>query len=342
MIYLDHAATTPMNSSALETLLSSSKEEFANPNSAHKLGKELNKKLQKIKADILKDFPDFELIFTSGATESNNMLIKGLDIKEVCFDPSDHPSITKVCETLKHTHELTDQTELLVLSHVNNLNGKINLDPQYLNKIKRKNLHIHIDGAQAFGKLSIPKCSFDSYSFSSHKMGGPKGIGGLLIRNSIKCRPLILGGGQQEGMRSGTVAFPLINSFYEAYKNARLDKEIQFKEIIKSELSSFMSFPFEKEETSPYILLGLVEGISSDILLRYLESRDIYISSSSACSSKVKGFSPTFAAMGIEEKFHKNILRISFGASTTESEVREFVNNFKEILDDISHLTRKK
>ena len=358
MIYLDYASTSPLKQKVLEGLHKCLNEEFANPSSAHKLGKGLAKKLEQLEKDFLKDFdPEAELIFTSGATESNNMIIKGLDFEDnehILYNRADHPSIVNVVESQKTPRVAFDEknllekingkSRLLLLTHIHNLSGVITPYLDQVKEIKKKypRLHVHIDGAQAFGKYSISDIGADSYCFSGHKFGGPKGIGGLFLNSDVDLKPLIEGGGQQKELRSGTINYPFIHALSLAYKQREdAQKVMGLKEMIKSELKEYFQFPFEHMNTSAFILLAQIEKVSSDILLRFLESKNIYISSSSACSSKIKGFNPTYNAMGIEEKYHKNILRISLSSQTNQEEIKQFCIEVKEVFKEIKHLLRK-
>ncbi len=358
MIYLDYAATSPMKLEVLESFTKALTQDFANPSSAHKLGKSLHKRVEQIQKELLKDFDSKgTLLFTSGATESNNTVIKGINYlpdDEILYDAADHPSVVKVVETLsvkrvsfssKDLHSLlNEKTRLLILTHVHNLSGKINPYLSQLEDIKNKypRVHIHVDGAQAFGKFPIDHISCDSYGFSGHKMGAPKGIGGLFLAPQISINTLIDGGQQQDGKRSGTINYPMIEAVYEAYQRKdSLEPLYHLKETVMGKIGEYFDFPFEKEETSPYILLARCEKISSDILLRFLEMKDIYVSSSSACSSKIKGFNPTYLAMGIQEKHHKNIIRISFSSLTTFEEIERFCKAIEETFSELGHLLRK-
>lgn len=358
MIYLDYASTSPLTSKVLQELNISLNQDFANPSSSQKLGRGLAKKIEQIEKELLSCFdPKANMVFTSGATESNNMIIKGLEFKEnehILYHRADHPSIVNVVES-SHTSATTfddknlldkvnENSRLLILTHIHNLSGVIS---PYLDKVKElkkefPRLHVHIDGAQAFGKYPIHSIGADSYCFSGHKFGAPKGIGGLFLKDGVRLSALIHGGGQQKGLRSGTLSYPFIQALLLAYKEEHnTNKVLALKESLKNECKDLFKFPFEQLNTSAYILLAQVDKVSSDIILRLLESKDIYISSSSACSSRIKGHNPTFSAMGIEEKFHKNILRISFSSQTNEDEIEKFCIEIKEVFNEIKHLMRK-
>lgn len=364
MIYLDYAASAPISDEVLALLNKSMKEDFANASSAHKLGKELSRKVAKARTTFL-DFLNgsgFDFYFTSSATESNNTIIKGLKLEvgdEVLYSKADHPSVSVPVETLekKNAYEhgsidsilekTTDKTKLIVLSHVNNQSGEIFDVLDAAEKIKNKNsgVHIHVDGVQSFLKIDFKlNKMIDSYTISSHKIGGPKGISGLYLKQNTIITPLLSGGAQEQGLRSSTLSVPLIFAFEKAAKLATLaiQKNTEMAHLFKKKVSeSLMGIESLFHNTSPFIFTFKVTGISSDIILRHLEIKDIFISSSSACSSKVKGDNPTFKALGIDKKYHKNILRVSWGEGTSEKEIDLFILEFNKVIKDLKYLIKK-
>ncbi len=380
MIYLDHAASTPVKRKALEVLNISMKEDFANPSASHKFGKSIMKRVNECRSGFLKMLnvsKGDNLVFTSSATEANNLAINGLDLKEgdaVLFTPSDHPSLVEPVRGFEKIgvrardfacrkngeldfnaiyEALDENVKLVVLAHVNNQSGVIFQVMEISEKIKKKNpgIHIHVDAVQSFTKMDIDlkKGVIDTLSFSSHKLGGPKGIAALYVKKGTHLVPVFSGGGQEGGLRPSTLAAPLIFSFYEAScegiskLSRNLEKMEELKERTKCLLHEKIAgiiFPFEKMPTSPYILNVIIPGISSDILLRHLEQKDIYVSSTSACSSRVKGENAVFTALGIEQKYHKNVLRISFSPDTFFEEIAEFVRELSSIHNDLSRLMK--
>jgi cysteine desulfurase len=379
MLYLDYAASAPIRSSALKILETSQRENFANPSSAHKLGKELSRRIEGCRLQFLEFLgagSGDRLIFTSSATESNNTVIKGLGLKKgdsVLVSFADHPSVVEPVARLEAagvTHRelplyedgtvkeevlpelLEDSVKLVILTHVNNQSGAIE-DIGKLSRQVKKSLpaaHIHVDAAQGFGKIpfSLKEMNIDSLSISSHKLGGPKGIAGLYLRRGITISPLLDGGGQEGGLRSSTQAAPLVFSFFEAAREA-LETLTQSRAHV-SEINRFtreclqekipaVSFPF-RENGSPYILTFLLPGISSDIILRHLEQREIMISSTAACSSKIKGANPVFTALHLPKNLHKFVLRVSFSHETTQPEVETFCRTLALIFDDLKRFMK--
>ena len=207
-----------------------------------------------------------------------------------------------------------------------------------------------MDGAQGFGKIpfSLREWQIDSLSVSSHKLGGPKGIAGLVLRGGVRLSPLLLGGGQEGGLRSSTQAAPLVFSFYEAAAEAvasihpALSRVTQLNRLARQclqEKIGAVRFPFAAH-SSPYILTFILPGISSDIILRHLEQRGIILSSTSACSSRLKGPDPVFAALHLPKSEHKFVLRASFAPEITEADILRFCNTLAAIYRDLKKLAR--
>lgn len=377
MIYLDYAASAPIGAGALNILETSMKEDFANPSSAHKLGKGLHKRIETSRSDFLGFLgapAGDRLVFTASATECNNMVMMGTGLKEgdnvaVCF--ADHPSVTAPAEQLAERNvrimdiplkpdgaidepaflqSLDDTVKLVVLSHVNNSSGVITDVCRFSQEIKKINpgTHVHVDAAQGFGKLPlfVRECQkgIDTLCISAHKIGGPKGAAALYLNSGVNVAPLLYGGGQEEGLRASTRAAPLIYSFTEAARDAIENLEPSLahvtelnrltRELVKKKIDA-AEFPFA-ETSSPYILAFLLPGISSDIILRHLEQKEIYISSTSACSSKIKGANAVFTALHIPPNRQKNVLRVSFAKQTTKKEVETFCDTLAIIYDELS------
>jgi cysteine desulfurase len=376
MLYLDFAASTPISSRALNVLQRTMLEDFANPSAAHKLGKNLLKRIEEARSEflnILNAPKGFEFIFTGSATESNNMIIRGLSLcsdDEILYSEADHPSVVNPCKSWseknikvhsylldkqgsilidKLIEQVNDKTKLVVLSQVNNQSGNHHDINNIAKLIKAKNSKtvVHVDGVQGFAKVEtdLSDGNIDSYVISAHKITGPKGISGVSLNKSLKLTPLLIGGGHEEGRRSSTLAAPLIFSFLEATRFLNQDRVKHFEEMLNQQkvlrekiapLHNNISFPFPLEVISPYILTFMFKGLSSDILLRHLEAKDVYIASSSACSSRAKGKSSVFEALNIDEKNHKFMLRVSFGVNTTNEDINHFVEILEEVIKDLS------
>jgi len=215
-----------------------------------------------------------------------------------------------------------------------------------------KEVLIHVDGVQGFGKLKIDvsKLKIDTMSFSSHKIHGPKGIGGLYIKEPDKFVPLLYGGGQQKNLRSGTEDIPSIASFgktceiasktmdenYEKVK--RINK--MYRELLPNYIEEVI-FNGNLEKTSPYILNLSIKDIKSEVLIHFLEMDDIYISSGSACSSNYKGISETYQALNIPQNFLDGTVRISFGRYSNEKDVKYVVEKIAKYTNEIRKMVRR-
>lgn len=314
------------------------------------------------------------LVFTASATECNNMVMMGIGLKEgdtaaVCF--ADHPSVTVPAEQLADRNvrileiplkpggtvdepaflqSLDENVKLVVLSHVNNQSGVVTDVCRLGREIKNvhADIHVHVDAAQGFGKLplSMKECQkgIDTLCVSAHKIGGPKGAAALFLRSGVNVSPLLYGGSQENGFRASTRAAPLIYSFCEAARDAVENIESSLahvtelnrltRERVKKKIET-AEFPFTGA-SSPFILAFLLPGISSDIILRHLEQKDIYISSTSACSSRIKGANAVFTALHIPPNRQKHVLRVSFATQTTRKEVGTFCDSLAIIYDELS------
>jgi len=364
MIYFDHAATTPLLDEVHKLVCEGLKEDYANPSSKHKLGSIVASKIESARKKILKNLEckNYDLIFTSSATESNNQVIKSFsDPSKIIYCLSDHPSISKclehsgqfVLESDDIVEKVDSETELVIISLVNSQAGIIKDIEEISTSIKQKNpkTRVLVDAVQGLGKIpfSLSHSSIDYISIAGHKIGGPRGIAGLLIKKGAPIKALLEGGGHENGLRSSTPATSLILGFEKAIEIscANLDRNYNEVEQLKNHLINSMAvihknieFPFKEIQTSPYIVCLIFKGIPSDVLLRHLEMKEVYISSTTACSSKIKGRNPMFVGLGLEEKYHKNVMRISFCSTTTKEDVELFISKFKEVINEVSFLIK--
>ena len=355
MLYLDCAASTPLHPQVLQELSLAMEQDFANPSANHKAGRKCAQKVEKIRQEILrllKAPADSTWVFTSGATESNNTLIKGLPLQEgneIFFSSADHPSLVAPTQEWKQKGILaieknpSSKTRLALLSFVHPLTGKQLPVHELARQIKEKNPEaiVHVDAAQGFGKLPLEVGPIDSIAVSAHKLGGPKGIGGLYLKKSLarSLRPLLTGGGQQEGLRSSTIPSPLIQAFGRAVQVAmdnlesNLDSARQARQQLRDKLSKelpLLHFPFEEPDNSPYIFSFVHPNIPGEVLLRTLEEEGIIASSGPACSTRKRGPDPALNALGIPAQWHQHILRISFYPTLTKESEDLLVQSLKK------------
>lgn len=363
-IYLDNCATTKVCAEAANACLKAMTEQYGNPSSLHKKGVEAENILtatRKTAASILNCDPDC-MIFTSGATESNNLAIFGgvsarkRDGKTIVTSSVEHASVEQAVThlekqgyTVKRVSPKADgnfdagdfidavgeDTVLLTFMMVNNELGSILPYDTVIPALRRKypKLLIHIDAVQGFTKfpLNIRKLDADLISFSGHKLYAPKGIGGLYVKKGIRIDPIIYGGSQERILRSGTQAVPLIAALDEALKLCR-DNGTQFTKTYRF-CNHYLRQAFQNmpevvvnspENASPHLLNISIPGIPSEIMLHFLEQHDIFVSSGSACSKGAK--SVVLKAYGLPEERVKSALRLSFSKDTTKEQLDEFLD----------------
>lgn len=381
MIYLDNCATTRPRDQVIDLMMNSLKEDFGNPSSLHRLGLNAEKKI-KYSRDIICDFLKVqrnELFFTSGGTESNNIAIQGIINKygqrgkHIITTKIEHPSvhnIMKYYETKGYDitylnndkmgnidmeqfkKALTDDTILVSLIHVNNEIGIIqNIEEvrKILKEVK-SNALLHLDGVQSFGKIdfSLKALGVDTFSFSGHKVHGPKGIGGLYINNKIKLPPVVLGGNQESGIRSGTENLNGIIGFAEAVKilGKNFKEESEHVKNIKNYLAKKVLHEIEDVKintslhpsSSPYILNISFRNIRGEVLLHYLEEKEIYVSTTSACSSKGTKQSSVLKAIGLSDNEIEGAIRFCFSYDITKEDIDITMEILKSSIKEIRQI----
>jgi cysteine desulfurase len=355
-IYLDNAATTKPCAEAVQAALHCIESAYGNPSSLHGMGLRAEEEVtsaRKAVSTALGVNHD-NIIFTSGATEANSTLIIGAwnnfckRKKRVVISAVEHPSIE---EPIKHIESLgaevvrinpdssvqafseaiDDNTFMCSIMSVNNETGTIFPIKNVFSAVKRKNPDCitHTDAVQAFMKIQVKASDInaDAITVSAHKIHGIKGAGALYIKKGVNIHPLIRGGGQERGLRSGTEAVPAIAAFGAAvkYLTPDIDKAYKSATVKMNKLFERLSaLPFitinSPPDASPYILNFSVDKIPSEVMLHYLESVEIYVSSGSACS-KGKG-SHTLKAFKISDKNADEAIRVSISNETTEEELK--------------------
>jgi len=360
MIYLDNASTTKVFPKVLETFSKVSKESFFNPSSLYAFReKEILTEAREAIAKEIGANSD-EIYFCSSGTEANNLAILG-GVKNkklsVLTSEGEHPSIYEPIKSLvgkgfnvkfgglnndtsideNKIVELADKDcGFLSLIHASNETGAVNDIKDVFSKIKKNNLKVitHSDGVQAFLKtpVDVKELGVDLYSISAHKIGGLKGVGALYIKKGVHINPILLGGGQERGVRSGTENVAGVVSLITAIKEYKtLAKQTDFKALRKAFLEKFVS-ELEKLEVKflinethnqlPNILSISIPRIQSEVLQRILAEKDnIYIGLGSACASSKKGNRILQSAGRTAKEIAGNI-RVSFGVDNTMKEVR--------------------
>ncbi|NLZ81515.1 MAG: cysteine desulfurase [Clostridiales bacterium] len=382
-VYLDNSATTKVLDSVKDIMIRTMEEDFGNPSSLHIKGIHAEQYIKESKSIIAKllKIEEKEIIFTSGGTESNNLAIMGTALankregKHIISSVIEHPSVSN---TLKHLVEegftvtylavdkdgrinpkdleeaICEDTILVSIMYVNNEIGSIQKIEELTAITKKKNPKtlFHVDAIQAFGKIRIyPKRQgIDLLSVSGHKFHGPKGIGFLYIDNKVKINPLIFGGDQQRGVRSGTENVPGIAGIgiaaKEAYDNLEektqklFDLKTNFAEAILKIEGTKINGIWERE-SAPHILSVSFEGIKSEVLLHTLEEKGIFVSSGSACASNKSRISPTLQGIGVTKELLDSALRFSFSYFTTKEELDYCIEVLEEVLPKLRKYSKR-
>ena len=372
--YFDNSATTKVLDSVRDIVVKTMTEDYGNPAAKHRKGMEAEQYIRdarKIIADTMK-VQEKEILFTSGGSESNNMALIGTAWanqragKHIISTSIEHPSVYNplgVLEelgfevtilpvdhdghiSLKELEEaIRPDTILVSTMYVNNEVGAVEPVEEISKIIKAKNPSTlyHVDAIQAYGKYVIrpKKQGIDLLSVSSHKIHGPKGVGFLYIRNGVKIKPLIYGGGQQAGLRSGTENVPGVAGFGAAAKEMytnhaeKIQKLIELKDYMTDRLGEIEGTVINSkkgEASAPQIVSVSFEGVRSEVLLHALEDKGVYVSSGSACSSNHPGISGTLKGIGVVQKLLDSTIRMSFGMFNTKEEVDYTIDVLKELV----------
>ena len=381
--YFDNSATTRVCAEAAEIVLRTMTEEYGNPSAMHSKGVEAEQYVRKaaeILAGILKVQPK-EILFTSGGTESDNLALIGGALanqragRHIITTAVEHPAVTGPAAFLEEQgfevtylpvdrqgvvrldalrDALREDTILVSVMMVNNETGSRMPVEEIAETVHRKNPKIlfHVDAIQAFGKYRIfpSRMGIDLLSVSSHKFHGPKGAGFLYIRNGVKIRPLILGGGQQNGMRSGTDNVPGIAGMAAAAQKVCGNLEenaARLLQLKKRMAEGLLLIPGVRingmalEEGAPHILSVTVEGVRSEVLLHTLEEKNIYVSAGSACSSHKRRPSAVLTAMGLSKSDIESTVRISFSEENTIEEVDYALQVLREVVPVLRRFARR-
>lgn len=382
--YLDNSATTVVVAPVKDIMIKTMCEDFGNPSSLHLKGVDAEKYVKKAREIIAKSLKvdEKEIIFTSGGTESNNLALigtalanqrAGKHIITTCFE---HASVLSTMDFLKNMgfeitylavdsdgkidlnqlkESLRADTILVSVMYVNNEIGAVEPVSEISKIIKAYNPDIvfHVDAIQAYGKYIInpKKQGIDLLSVSGHKIHGPKGSGFLYASGKVKLKPIIYGGGQQKGMRSGTENVPAIAGLGEAVKysydnfNEKIEKLYSLKDYFIDEVSKIDNVKINSkkgQESAPHIVSVSFIGVRSEVMLHTLEDRGIFVSAGSACSSnKQKNVSATLKGIGLKPEEIDSTIRFSFCYETTKEEIDYAVDVIKENIAMLRRYVRK-
>ena len=381
--YLDNSATTRCLERVTDKMVEVMRTDFGNPSSMHTKGVEAEKYIREAKTFFARNLKvqEKEIYFTSGGTESNNLALigtamanrrNGSHLITTCLE---HASVSNPMKYLESQgfrvtylpagedgvirmedleNALCDDTILVSVMYVNNETGAVQPVDEIgkLLKEQRRKIFFHVDAIQAYGKYRIfPKREgIDLLYASGHKIHGPKGSGLLYVDEKVKIQPILFGGEQQKGLRSGTENVPGIAGIAEAaaacYEN--LDEKVErlytlkerFAEGIRKLPDAFINGRTGRE-TAPHIVNASFPGIRSEVLLHALEDKGIYVSAGSACSSNKPAPSHTLLCMGLEKERVESALRFSFCFDTTEEEIDYCLQELAELLPVLRRYVRR-
>ena len=381
MIYFDNAASTAVHPEVVKEMIPYFDTQYGNPSSIHQFGRKAKNAIQKARkqvAALIGAEPD-EILFTSGGTESNNIILYGIsniplrtrstkkDRNHIITSSIEHEAILQPCKNLEEigckitylpvdesgmvdlpdvANSLTEDTIIVSIMFANNEVGTIQPIKEISEVCKKYDVLFHTDAVQAVGKvpINVKELGIDALSVSSHKINGPKGVGALFIKKGIKPNPIILGGGQENGMRSGTENVASIVGFGKACEIAKekLNENISHFQTLHSSILSKIV-----KEISDVKLNGHIEkrifnnihltflGVNGEDLIIKLDEHNIAASTGSACSVHTQKASHVLEAMGFNHEQITGSLRISFGYMNTLDEVEQAVEVLKKVVCEL-------
>lgn len=382
MIYFDNSATTKPYKEVLDSFVTVSSEYFGNPSSLHSFGGQAEKLLSQAReqvADLLKVKPN-EIYFTSGGTESNNLAIKGAALanrkrgRHIITSSIEHPSVLSAVGQLAEEgfditclpvdssgrvsvqdvqNALRKDTVLVSIMHVNNEVGTIQPIKEIGECLKQHpTVLFHVDGVQAIGKVpvSLYDSRVDFYAASAHKFHGLKGTGVLFIRDGVRITPLFSGGNQERNLRSGTenvagaVAAAKALRMTLAKSETGIGRMKKVQSLIRAGLTKIEGIQINTpiENSAPHIVNFSLVGIKSEVFIHALEQKGIYVSTTSACSSKKKVASTTLLAMGAQESLAESAIRISLSFDNSEEEALTVIETIEKTVKQLRKVMVKK
>lgn len=382
-VYLDNSATTRCLPNVATLMTKIMCEDYGNPSSMHRKGVESEQYIRRAKESIARilKVQEKEILFTSGGTESDNIALIGAAFanfrsgNHIITTGIEHPAVLQTCAYLETQgfevtylpvdsngiislaeleKAMTNQTILVSIMHTNNEIGSVQPIAEAGVLIKRINPNtvFHVDAVQGFGKFRIypKKMNIDLMSVSAHKLHGPKGVGFLYMNEKVKVKPIIYGGGQQKGMRSGTENVPgvagMALAIEEVYKDFEAKTEYLYaikERFIKGleQLEDVQVNGLTGRDSAPHVVSVSVGGIRSEVMLHALEDRGVYVSAGSACASNKPAVSATLKSIGVEKQYLDSTLRFSFSVLTTEEEVDYTLQQMYDLIPMLRRYTRR-
>ncbi|MDE1867936.1 MAG: cysteine desulfurase [Thaumarchaeota archaeon] len=373
MIYLDNAASTPVHQKVIDEMMPYFKEQYGNPSSIHKFGRTANVALQNARkraADLI-NADSKEILLTSGGTESNNTAIYGITFqnkgKHIITSSIEHDAILEPCKRLEREgyrisylpvdrhglvnvddikKEISQDTCLITIMFANNEVGTIQPIKEISGIAHDNNIVFHTDAVQAVGKvpIDVKELGVDLLSISSHKINGPKGVGALYLKKGIKISPLILGGGQENGLRSGTENVASIVGFGMACKLAKenINQNTDYFKNLTSQLITRVlleipetSLNGHSEKRIPNNTHFTFLGVNGEDLIIKLDENQIAASTGSACSVRIQKASHVLNAMGFSHEQISGSLRLTVGVTNTAEEIDKTVEVLKKVVQEL-------
>ena len=374
-IYLDNSATTKPYQQVVDKMVLALTTQYGNPSSIHKKGIEVEREIKEIRRNIARSLgaKENEIYFTSGGTECNNTIIRSVarlnkkTKNHIISTVIEHPSVLDTLKDLESEgfevtylpvdkdgkisiedlkNAIKKETILVSIMHVNNEIGTIQPIEEigkYLKSLDEK-IYLHVDAVQSYAKIKFrpSRYNIDFMSVSGHKLHGPKGIGFMYVKENNRIKPLLTGGGQEIGIRSGTENVPGIYGIGEAVKvinkdlEGTIDKIRELRDLLKEEiLANIDDVKINTPEDGVCHVLNVsFRGVRGEVLLHYLEQKEIYVSTGSACSSKKKG-SHVLNAIGLTPEEIEGAIRFSLSDLNTKEEILETIKVLKESVSDL-------
>ena len=373
MIYFDNAATTKIYDDALTSYVQVSQKFFGNPSSLHQLGVDAYQVLTKARtqvASLLSVQPE-EIFFTSGGTESNNWAIKGTALEKSVFGKHiittkiEHPSVLQTCKQLERfgfevtyldvdskgivnvdqlKESLRKDTILVSVMAVNNEVGAVQPIAEIAKVLEEyPSIHFHVDAVQAVERASqlLAIGRIDLLSLSAHKFHGPRGVGIMYKKFGRKIQALLTGGGQEKGERSTTENLPGIVATTKALRMALEEESVtgELRSQLWKELATKPEIRiFSPEDGASHVLCFAIKGVRGEVVVHAFENHGIYISTTSACSSKKADSSSTLYAMDVPTEWATGAVRVSFSNDNTKEEVEQFIKVLHQLMKQFSFL----
>lgn len=370
MHYFDNAATTKPDSEALRTFIKVNENYYFNTASIHRAGRDSEKLLEASRKQVLDIFglKHHHCVFTSGATESNNIAIQStLNRKKkfgrtILVSQLEHPSVINVVDHYKsegfnvkfikttdhgkvdldHLRTLmNDDVIFVTVMAVNNIVGALEPVEEIAEILKEyPKAHFHVDATQAVGKVKLNYEAVDTLSISGHKFHGVKGAGALIIKELKTMSPVFFGGGHEGNLRSGTVNLPAIAAMAKALRLSHEHTEDNFNKIdgynqsVRDALEGYRSIVIQPGDT-PHILNLSYVGAKGEVVVNALSEKNIMVSTTSACASKLATLNETLTAMGQSVDVINGSIRISMSKDTEEKDVTMLIKGLKEVYEEI-------